>query len=220
MPLPTLTPAQRAAALEKAAQTRTARAQARAQLRPASSAPSTSSAPRPTHPPATCASSSCWSRSPASARPGRRHCSPSPASRPPGGCGPWAPGSSRPSPSCCTPSTGRPLQPAVGAGWPCGCFRRAGPARVHRRITTDQLKRTERATQRPRSSGRLDDQDCGAQRRRHFPGWRRLLRPEVAHAVDSCSWGGLPGEGAQDLGEAFRFLDEGRVAAALEDREL
>src|SRR5450759_4895325 len=33
MPLPTLTPAQRAAALEKAAQTRTARAQARAQLR-------------------------------------------------------------------------------------------------------------------------------------------------------------------------------------------
>ena len=33
MPLPTLTPAQRAAALEKAAQARTARAQARAQLR-------------------------------------------------------------------------------------------------------------------------------------------------------------------------------------------
>ena len=33
MPLPTLTPAQRAAALEKAAQARAARAQARAQLR-------------------------------------------------------------------------------------------------------------------------------------------------------------------------------------------
>ena len=41
-----------------------------------------------------------------------------------------------------------------------------------------------------------------------------------AHAVGSCSWSGLPGEGAQDLGEAFRFLDEGRVAAALEDHDL
>src|SRR5664279_1699934 len=41
------------------------------------------------------------------------------------------------------------------------CFRQcragSGPARVHSRITTDQLTGTVRATQRPPSSGRLDD---------------------------------------------------------------
>ena len=85
MPLPTLTPAQRAAALEKAAQARTAARRPAPSSAPANSAPSRCCAPRMTPPPVTCASSSSSSRYPGIGKPGRTHCWLPPASRPPGG---------------------------------------------------------------------------------------------------------------------------------------